>query len=91
MDSELPEDKVPPRGWGPRADAGHGAGDADGDNTRQLLEQLLGMIPDDLRLRLVEALRQLLESLRALIEWCVAWLERRGASTDVEVRDIPIL
>lgn len=91
MDSELAEDEVPPRGWGPRETPGQAAGDADRETAGQLLEQLLGMIPDDLRLRLVEALRQLLESLRALIEWCAAWLERRGASTDVEVRDIPIL
>ena len=78
---------VPPRGWElPRQEQ-------DGqeqDSLAQLVEQLLTLIPDDLRMRLTEALRQLLEAVRALIDWCVERLEQRG-SEPVEVHDIPIL
>jgi DNA-binding HxlR family transcriptional regulator len=55
-----------------------------------VVEQLLAIVPEELRVRLTEAVRQLLEALRALIDWCVARLERRAAA-EVEVRDIPIL
>ena len=65
-------------------------GDAGDDSLGQLIEQLLALVPDELRVRLTTAARQLLEALRALIDWCVAHLERR-ARGDVEVRDIPIL
>lgn len=79
-------DAVPPRGWEiPRAQPA-----PEPDALAQLAEQLLTLIPDELRLQLTEALRRLLEALRALIDWCVARLERR-ASGAVEVRDIPIL
>ncbi|MDE3133831.1 MAG: hypothetical protein KGL15_07190 [Acidobacteriota bacterium] len=78
---------VPPRGWErPPTDQRQ----PDGDALAQLAEQLLTMVPEDLRVRLTEALRQLLEAIRALIDWCVARLEHR-ASAPPEVRDIPIL
>lgn len=80
------DDAVPPRGWEiPQEQPA-----SEPDALAQLAEQLLALVPDELRLRLTEALRQLLEALRALIDWCVARLERR-ASGAVEVRDIPIL
>jgi hypothetical protein len=80
---------VPPRGWEiPRAQE---APAPDADSLAQLLEQLLALLPDDLRARLTEAARQLLEALRALIDWCVARLECRAPGGGVEVRDIPIL
>ena len=82
---------VPPRGWEiPRAQE---APASDADTLAQLIEQLLAMVPDDLRSRLTEAARQLLEALRALIDWCVTRLECGGAHSggEVEVRDIPIL
>lgn len=78
---------VPPRGWelphDPRPDP-------EADSLAQLVEELLRLVPDELRVRLTQALRQLLEAIRALIDWCVARLEHR-ASDEVEVRDIPIL
>jgi hypothetical protein len=78
-------EEVPPGGWEPPRE------DAD-ESLSELIEQLLSLVPDDLRLRLTAAARQLLEALRALIDWCVAHLERRAAhGGDVEVRDIPIL
>jgi hypothetical protein len=81
------EGAVPPRGWEtPRSSDG----DPQDDSLAQVIEQLLALVPDELRVRLTEAARQLLEALRALIDWCVAHLERR-ASGEVEVRDIPIL
>ena len=80
---------VPPRGWEvPRADAPP----SDAESLARLIEQLLAMVPDDLRSRLTDAARQLLEALRALIDWCVTRLECGGArGGEVEVRDIPIL
>lgn len=78
---------VPPRGWEP---PGTDQPQPDVDSLAQLAEQLLAMVPEDLRVRLTEALRQLLEAIRALIDWCVARLEQRGGA-EVEVHDIPIL
>ena len=81
---------VPPSGWEiPRQDQTH-AQDRGPEQMAQLIEQLLALVPDELRLRLTEAVRQLLEALRALIDWCVERLERRPGE-QVEVRDIPIL
>lgn len=82
QDSELP-----PRGWEVPREPGQ---EADAETVAQLVEQLLALVPDELRARLTEALRQLLEAIRALIDWCVARLEHRG-SAEVEVHDIPIL
>ncbi|HET9125207.1 MAG TPA: hypothetical protein VFN65_10020, partial [Solirubrobacteraceae bacterium] len=65
-------------------------GPAGEDSLAQLIEQLLALVPDELRLRLTQAVRQLLEALRALIDWCVERLERRTAEPP-QVRDIPIL
>jgi nitrogen-specific signal transduction histidine kinase len=78
---------VPPRGWEIPREQAQGS---DADQLAQLIEQLLVLVPEELRTRLTEAVRQLLEALRALIDWCVARLERRAAA-QVEVRDIPIL
>jgi hypothetical protein len=78
---------TPPRGWQlPREDERRD----ETDPLAQILEELLALVPDDLRARLTAAVRQLLEAIRALIDWCVARLEHRE-SGDVEVHDIPIL
>jgi hypothetical protein len=82
---------VPPRGWEiPRASEPD-SDQTDRDSLAQLVEQLLALVPDDLRVRLTEALRQLLEALRALLDWCAARLERAADGDEFEVRDIPIL
>ncbi len=78
---------VPPRGW----EVPPGTRQVDADAIAQLCEQLLALVPTELRVRLAEAARQLLEALRALIDWCVARLEQGDGGGDVEVRDIPIL
>jgi hypothetical protein len=82
---------VPPSGWEiPRQqEHTHEHGEVP-DQLAQLIEQLLALVPDELRVSLTEAVRQLLEALRALIDWCVARLEQRP-SVNREVRDIPIL
>ena len=81
---------VPPRGW--EVPGAEEAPPLDADSLAQLIEQLLATVPDDLRSRLTEAARQLLEALRALIDWCVTRLEcGRASGGEVEVRDIPIL
>ena len=86
-DARPADDTTPPRGWElPRDPAGR----SDADSLAQLIEELLALVPDELRLRLTEAMRALLEAIRALIDWCVARLERRG-NEPVEVHDIPIL
>lgn len=83
--------EVPPHGWEiPPEEPAPGAAGQAPDPVSQLIEQLLALVPHELRARLTEAVRQLLEALRALIDWCVARLERRGGGP-VEVRDIPIL
>jgi hypothetical protein len=80
---------VPPRGWEvPRSAESERT---DTDSLAQLVEQLLALMPEDLRMRVTHALRQLLETLRALIDWCVARLEHGAGGGEVEVRDIPIL
>jgi hypothetical protein len=81
---------IPPRGWEiPRDHRAEQSG-VDADALAQVIEQLLSLVPGELRARLTEAVRQLLEALRALIDWCVSRLEHR-TSGEVEVRDIPIL
>lgn len=78
---------VPPRGWElPRQEQDQ----PERDPLAELVEQLLTLIPEDLRMSLTEALCQLLEAIRALIDWCVQRLEHR-ASEPPQVHDIPIL
>ncbi len=81
---------VPPRGWEIPPEHEAASSGADADALAQVIEQLLALVPGELRARLTEAVRQLLEALRALIDWCVSRLERR-TDGEVEVRDIPIL
>lgn len=82
--------KIPPRGWEIPRDPHAEQSGADADALAQVIEQLLSLVPAELRTRLTEAVRQLLEALRALIDWCVSRLEHRTGG-EVEVRDIPIL
>lgn len=78
---------VPPRGWEPPRDPDQ---NPDPDSLAQLAEELLALVPNELRVRLTDALRRLLEAIRALIDWCVARLDCRGGEA-IEVHDIPIL
>jgi hypothetical protein len=60
------------------------------DALMALLRSLRDRIPPDLQHRLVTALRELLEAIRALLDWYVERLER-PRNEPAEVQDIPIL
>lgn len=77
---------VPPNGW----EAPHQEDASTADVLAQLGELLGELVPEDLQLRIAEAVRELLVALRALIDWLVTRLEHRPGGP-VEVRDIPIL
>lgn len=50
------------------------------------------VMPPDLRARFLDATRELLKTLRALLEWWIDRLEGRGpGGQPAEVRDIPVL
>jgi hypothetical protein len=85
--SDQPE-AVPPRGW--QAPPRETPPNSEADSLTRLAEELLALVPEELRTRLTDALRQLLEAIRALIDWWVARLEHR-AQEPVVVHDIPIL
>jgi hypothetical protein len=84
---------VPERGW-QRAGADAAPGDwvepGDAELLLSLLSGVRDRIPVELQQRLVAALREVLQALRALIDWCLERAERRAA-TPAEVQDIPIL
>jgi hypothetical protein len=83
--------KPPPAGWEPpREPEGEHGDRGAAELLSRTAHRLEEMIPADLRRQLVEALRELLLALRALIDWWVERLERRhGAMSALE--DIPIL
>lgn len=55
----------------------------------QLLQSLRDLVPPELERRLAEALRELLMAMRALIDYYLERLERRGPEP-TEAEDIPI-
>ena len=85
--------RPPPAGWqsSEPEDADDGAGRR---NELELLVAVLqsvrDLIPEELQRRLVEALRELLLALRALLDWYLERLEARRTEP-LEVQDIPIL
>lgn len=77
----------PPNGW----ESPHEP-PPDIDALGQLARALLEVMPPDLQARIVDAIREVLKALRALLEWWIDRLERRGANGQAaEVRDIPVL
>jgi hypothetical protein len=73
----------PPAGWQtPGSEPGQ-------DPVLELLEKVRELIPEDLRRRLAEAVRELLVALRALIDWYLEHVDR-PPSEPPEVEDIPI-
>ncbi len=84
---------APPAGWQlPRDDTEAAGAARPGSDLAALVLLLQGardLIPEELRARLAEALRELLLALRALIDWYLERVERRR-SVPVEVEDIPI-
>jgi hypothetical protein len=81
--------RPPPAGWQAPRNEEEPARGADLELLMRLLESLRDLVPPDLQRRLMEALRELLLAVRALISW---YLERFEAHRDdpAEVQDIPI-
>ncbi len=73
----------------------HDGHDHERDPLVRLLHRLVAAIPDDVQVAGIDAVRALLELLRALLDWLAAILTRgngsAAAATAVEVHDIPIL
>jgi hypothetical protein len=80
----------PPSGW--QVPEAHTAPRAHGDVDAlvALLGALRDLIPPDLQQRLVAALREVVEAIRALLDWYLERLDRTRAQP-AEVQDIPIL
>lgn len=84
---------TPAAGWQlPRDEAeseGARRARSDLDALALLISGARDLVPEDLRRRLAEALRELLLALRALIDWYLERVERRRADP-APVEDIPI-
>jgi hypothetical protein len=81
--------RPPPAGWQARASEDASARAPDLDLLVHLLESLRDLIPPELQQRLVEALRELLLAVRALINWYLERLDGHREEPE-EVEDIPI-
>ena len=82
--------KPPPAGWqAPKADSERPPLGGDLELLTQLLQSLRDLVPAELERRLAEALRELLMALRALIDFYLERLSKRGPEP-TEVEDIPI-
>jgi hypothetical protein len=82
--------KPPPAGWqSPNADNDRPPLGGDLELLTQLLQSLRDLVPPELERRLAEALRELLMAMRALIDFYLERLNKRGPEP-TEVEDIPI-
>jgi hypothetical protein len=81
--------RPPPAGWQAQPDDPAPSADRDAELLGQIIHSLRDLLPPELQQRLVEALREVLLALRALLDWYLERLERRRAEP-VEIRDIPI-
>lgn len=82
--------KPPPAGWqSPNADRDRSPLGGDLEVLTQLLQSLRDLVPPELERRLAEALRELLLALRALIDFYLERINKRGTEA-TEVEDIPI-
>jgi hypothetical protein len=82
------DDRPPPAGWQARAEEPP-APDRDAELLARVLESIRDLIPPELQRRLIEALREVLLAVRALLDWYIERLERRRTEP-AEVHDIPI-
>jgi hypothetical protein len=80
----------PPSGWQAPDSGDADRGSADFDALMQLVRSLRDLIPPDIQRRLVEALREVLLAVRALVDWYLERLERQRKEP-AEIQDIPIL
>ena len=83
--------QVPPRGFdAPEREPGGGSGAfADLSALAGLLELARGSLPPELSRQVVQALRELLIALRAVLDYSIERLEP-GETAAVQVEDIPI-
>jgi hypothetical protein len=81
---------VPPQaGWEASGDEAEG-GRSELEALIALVGSVRDLIPPELRQRLVDALRELLQAIRALLDWYLERLDRQR-DEPAEVQDIPIL
>jgi hypothetical protein len=81
--------EVPPRGWEVPGGGATSTSFPDLSALTALVESLRGAIPPELSRQLVDALRELLLALRAVLDWYIARLEP-SERPSTEVQDIPI-
>jgi hypothetical protein len=80
----------PPSGWQvPEAEA-EKRSDGDLEALIALARSVRELVPPELQQRLVEALREVLQAVRDLLDWYLERLDRQRAEP-AEVQDIPIL
>jgi hypothetical protein len=80
----------PPAGWqAPEAEASPNQ-DSDLEALIALARSVRDLIPPDLQQRLMNALREVLQALRDLLDWYIERMDRER-SQPTEVQDIPIL
>jgi hypothetical protein len=79
--------RPPPAGW--QAPRSEGQNRTDVELLAELIQSVRELVPDELEQRLRGALRELLLTLRALIDFYLERLERRE-SGPAEMEDIPI-
>lgn len=80
----------PPAGWqAPEAESSP-VGDSDLEALIALARSVRDLIPPDLQQRLINALREVLQALRDLLDWYIERMDRERAQPK-EVQDIPIL
>lgn len=82
--------KAPPRGWQIRPDEPEPESPGELALLLQAVQSLRDLMPPDLQRRLVEAIREVLLAVRALIDWYLERIELRHAEP-VQVQDIPVL
>jgi hypothetical protein len=81
--------ETPPAGWQVPSSEDGGRGSGAGEMLAQIIQSLRELIPPDLQRRLVEALREVLLAVRAVIDWYLARVEQRRTEP-AAVQDIPI-
>jgi hypothetical protein len=79
----------PPSGWQVPESEAEERGDGDLEALIALARSLRDLIPPELQQRLINALREVLQALRDLLDWYLERLDRQRAEP-AEVQDIPI-
>ena len=81
--------ETPPAGWQVPSGDGDGDSRSDLELLAQVIHAVRELIPPELERRLLEALRELLLAVRAVIDWYLERSERRRSAPS-QVQDIPI-